>query len=187
MHTSLHSYGRKSLTPKTKKLIPFVDVTAMVNLSFLLILFFMLQSFIQKPQALDLELPDKNSVTCGGSNIISCIEGWRTITIILGKNNEVITYQGQINDPIEFPKRFKLDSESFKTYLLQKRNEFCSRVNNPIKEKLFINLKPSDYSKYSDLVTTIDLINTVIQTNYSINELNKLENKMVVQNAKTSL
>lgn len=65
MHASKHTYGRKSLTPKTKKLNPFVDVTAMVNLSFLLMIFFMLQSFIQKPQAMDLELPDKNSVTCG--------------------------------------------------------------------------------------------------------------------------
>lgn len=145
----------------------------------------MLQSYMRKPEHIDLNLPEGS--TCDSELSFCGGEIWRTIALILTKNNEVIAYQGQINDPIEFPKRFKLDSESFKTYLLQKRNEFCSKVNNPIKEKLFINLKPSDYSKYSDLVTTIDLINTVIQTNYSINELNKLENKMVVKNAKTSL
>lgn len=32
MYTSKHTYGRKGITPKAKKLHPFVDLTAMVNL-----------------------------------------------------------------------------------------------------------------------------------------------------------
>ena len=185
MHQSKHTYGRKKNDFLSKKKTPFVDLTAMINLSYLLIMFFMLQSYMRKPEHIDLNLPEGS--TCGSELSFCGGEIWRTITLILTKNNEVITYQGHLNDPLDPPKRFKLDSESFKTYLLQKRNEVRSRVNDPIKEKLFINLKPSDYSIYSDLITTIDLINTVIQTNYSINELNKLENKMVALYAKTPL
>ena len=104
MFTSKDTYGRKSITPKTKKLHPFVDLTAMVNLSFLLMMFFMLQSFIKKPTAMDLSLPQEvcndGSICCGG------MAGWRNLAILIGENNEVVTYLGLVQYPIEKPKTF---------------------------------------------------------------------------------
>jgi len=171
MHKSKHTYGRKSITPKTKKLHPSVDLTAMVNLSFLLMLFFMLQSFIKKPQAMDLDLPDKD--ICGGELPFCGGEIWRTITLILTKNNEVITYQGQINDSIETPKKFKVNSEKFKAFLKSKKDEISKRVIDPTREGLHINIIPSKNCIYSDLISSIEMVNNlkldfIVNNNFNV-------------------
>ena len=42
---------------------PTVDLTAMVDLAFLLITFFMLTTSMNKPVAMDIALPDKGNTT----------------------------------------------------------------------------------------------------------------------------
>lgn len=156
MHTSKHTYGRKSITPKTKKLHPSIDLTAMVNLSFLLIMFFMLQSFIKKPNSMDLNLPNRD--TCGGCHINDCYTGWRNFTLLLGENDKVVVYMGQVGFPMEEPKVFKLGSKEFRKELADKINFVRERVNNPEKEGLFVSIKPSDKCKFENLVTALDEI-----------------------------
>ncbi|MFK7050592.1 biopolymer transporter ExbD [Flavobacterium columnare] len=54
MSETRHTFGRKPLTRKSKNLKPRVDLTAMVSISFLLIVFFMLTSFLSRPNEMDL-------------------------------------------------------------------------------------------------------------------------------------
>ncbi|WP_370528450.1 ExbD/TolR family protein [Flavobacterium sp. CLA17] len=49
---------------RSKKLNTRVDFTAMVSVSFLLIIFFMVTIELSKPKGIDLSLPD-NGWTCG--------------------------------------------------------------------------------------------------------------------------
>ena len=51
--------GGKGGKVRSKKSNPGVDLTAMVDLAFLLITFFMLTTSLSKPQSMDLGLPDK--------------------------------------------------------------------------------------------------------------------------------
>ena len=50
--------GKKKI--RSKKLAPKVDLTAMVDLAFLLITFFMLTTTLNKPHRLDIAMPDKS-------------------------------------------------------------------------------------------------------------------------------
>ena len=54
------SGGGKGGKVRSKKQNSKVDLTAMVDLAFLLITFFMLTTSLSKPQSMDLGLPDKN-------------------------------------------------------------------------------------------------------------------------------
>ena len=52
--------GDKGGKVRSKKSNPGVDLTAMVDLAFLLITFFILTTTLSKPQSMDLALPDKD-------------------------------------------------------------------------------------------------------------------------------
>ncbi len=52
--------GGKGGKVRSKKASTRVDLTAMVDLAFLLITFFMLTTSLNKPQAMDMNMPDKD-------------------------------------------------------------------------------------------------------------------------------
>ncbi|MBC5835383.1 biopolymer transporter ExbD [Flavobacterium sp. F372] len=181
MYTSKNTYGRKSITPKAKKLHPFVDLTAMVNLSFLLMMFFMLQSFIKKPTAMDLSLPQDACVDgsiCCGDNV-----GWKTFTILLGENNKVVTYIGLAQCPVEKPKTFQSGSLALRNEIFT-FNEFVKeRVENPDREGLFVVIKPSAACVFENVVETIDEMHINKVRGYTISDqLYKEEQKLLDEN-----
>ena len=181
MYTSKHTYARKCITPKAKKLHPFVDLTAMVNLSFLLMMFFMLQSFIKKPTAMDLSLPQEvcndGSICCGG------MAGWRNLTILIGENNKVVTYLGLVQCPLEKPKTFQSGSLALRNEIFT-FNEFVKeRVENPDREGLFVIIKPSASCVFENLVKTLDEMSINKVRGYVVDDrINQDEQKLLEEN-----
>jgi hypothetical protein len=181
MYTSKNTYGRKSITPKAKKLHPFVDLTAMVNLSFLLMMFFMFQSFIKKPNAMDLSLPQDacvdGSICCGG------MEGWRNLTILIGENNKVVTYLGLVQCPVEKPKAFKSGSKELSNNIFEINKFVIQRVEVPEKQGLFVIIKPSKDCVFENLVETLDEMSINKVRGYIVDDqLNIEEQKLLEEN-----
>ena len=85
------SGGGKGGKVRSKKQSTRVDLTAMVDLAFLLITFFMLTTSLSKPLAMDIAKPDKDEKN--KDNKIELRES-QTMTILLGKNNKVMWYMG---------------------------------------------------------------------------------------------
>ena len=88
--------GKKGGKVRSKKQSTRVDLTAMVDLAFLLITFFMLTTTLAKPQAMDLAMPDKDEDKPESKLEIA---DNRTMTILLGQNNRIEWYMGLVDNP----------------------------------------------------------------------------------------
>src|ERR1700761_4581362 len=75
---------------RSKKASTRVDLTAMVDLAFLLITFFMLTTTLAKKKEMDLTMPD-NSVKTSQLPIAAS----RSMTILLGSHNQLEWYMGE--------------------------------------------------------------------------------------------
>ena len=67
---------------RSKKASTRVDLTAMVDLAFLLITFFMLTTTLAKPQAMDLGMPDKDDIKKDQLPVPAS----RTMSVLLSNN-----------------------------------------------------------------------------------------------------
>src|SRR3970282_2960406 len=88
--------GGKGGKVRSKKANSKVDLTAMVDLAFLLITFFMLTTTLSKPKAMELGLPDKQD---DPTDKPIKVDENRTMTILLGDNNKLVRYVGLLAQP----------------------------------------------------------------------------------------
>jgi biopolymer transport protein ExbD len=68
-----------------------VDLTAMVDLAFLLITFFMLTTTLSKPQSMPLGLPDLED---DPTDKPIKVDENHTLTVLLGDNDKMVYYMG---------------------------------------------------------------------------------------------
>lgn len=108
---------------RSKKLNARVDLTAMVSISFLLIIFFMVTIELSKPKGIDLGLPDKDPIWDG---VIRCGAGidYRVTTVLLDKNDNIITYSGLLGYTDKSPKQIKYGANGIRKELLNKKRKF---------------------------------------------------------------
>jgi biopolymer transport protein ExbD len=77
---------------KAKKLSTRVDMTPMVDLGFLLITFFIFTTTMSSPKALNLNMPKDTK----NEEELNKAKESGALTIMLGKNNDVYYYEGQL-------------------------------------------------------------------------------------------
>lgn len=143
--------GKKGGKVRSKKQSTRVDLTAMVDLAFLLITFFMLTTTLAKPQAMDLAMPDKDD-----KNPESKLEiaDNRTMTILLGANNRLEWYMGLIDNP-KTPTVDNYGRNGIRKAINEKIKEVRGITGDP-KKGLIVLIKPSDKSNYRNLVDILD-------------------------------
>ena len=93
--------GGKGKKVRSKKQNAGVDLTAMVDLAFLLITFFMLTTSLSKPQSMNLAMPDKDPDK--KDNVELTVPDDRSLTILIGKDNKILWFKGQPGSPLEGP------------------------------------------------------------------------------------
>ncbi|CAD0003579.1 ExbD/TolR family protein [Flavobacterium salmonis] len=143
--------GGKGGKVRSKKQNSKVDLTAMVDLAFLLITFFMLTTTLSKPQAMPLGLPDKDEKTDNKFKV----DEKRTMTIIMGENNKLIYYMGLIDTPIAGPKDIAYGKDGIRKVLLSNKKSVLEYTGDKTKGIIVI-IKPGKKSKYKNLVDILD-------------------------------
>ncbi|CAC9977083.1 biopolymer transporter ExbD [Flavobacterium panici] len=170
---------------RSKKLSSRVDLTAMVSVSFLLIIFFMLVGELSKPKVLDLSLParydDKewNGVINCGAGV-----GPRIVTVLLDENDQIITYSGLLFHPLEDPKKVSYGNgdKGIRKVLFERNNKirkYSASVGKP-KNGAIVIIKPSKKSNFKNLVDILDeMAIAKIDTYAIVNEFTPEEEKLL--------
>jgi biopolymer transport protein ExbD len=151
---------------KSKKLSTRVDLTPMVDLGFLLITFFIFTTTMSQPTAMKLFLPkdadkpeDQNKAKESG-----------VITILLGKDDNVFYYEGQLDNSAS---NFK--STTFKEI----RNVLLDKKARTPEKDLVVVLKPSEECTYRNVVDILDEMAINVLKRYALVDISSVETQLV--------
>lgn len=141
---------------RSKKLNARVDLTAMVSVSFLLIIFFMVTIELAKPNIMEHDFFSGGG--CGPRPICNKPDENRILTILLDDNDKMITYRGLLYSPVQNPKEVHYGKDGIRKELLyidKKVHEYSAAIGRPATGVTVI-IKPSNKSNYGNLVSILD-------------------------------
>ncbi|GAA3964112.1 ExbD/TolR family protein [Mucilaginibacter dorajii] len=131
---------------RSKKQSTRVDLTAMVDLAFLLITFFIMTTTLAKAKAMDLAMPDKDEKTKDQLPIAAS----RSLTLLLGSDDKLEWYLGEPGKSA--PEVTNYNADGLRKLLVEKSKEVQEKTGKTI----FVVIKPSDKSKYKNMVSVLD-------------------------------
>ena len=162
---------------RSKKQDAGVDLTAMVDLAFLLITFFMLTTSLSKPQSMDLAMPDKTPPERPQTDLP--VSEDRTMTLLLGEKNQIVWYYGLPNEPIEGPTKVGYGKNGIRKELLSKVKSVVARYGGDPKKGLIVLIKASKKSTYKNLVDVLDEIAIAKVPSQAIVDITPEDNAML--------
>ena len=193
-----HKKGGK---PKGKKMSTRVDFTPMVDLGFLLITFFMLTTSMNKPQTMEINMPDKKKDLTEEEKTV--IKESQAMTILLASNNRIFYYFG-ITDPKpevtnfskngirkilleENRKRNPQGVDSIPIYkaMLEKKqikeDEYKQKLRHikAYKDGLIVVIKADEKANYKNLVDILDEMLICNIGRYAIVDITPVEKEMI--------
>ncbi|QRY59278.1 ExbD/TolR family protein [Sphingobacterium siyangense] len=163
--------GKKKI--RSRKMAPKVDLTAMVDLAFLLITFFMLTTTLNKPSAMDIAMPDKIKSDVESSVLI---DENRTATLILGEG-KFMWYHGDFKKPISSSK-VPLDIEKGLSAVIAQLKANISTIPNT--KDMIVLIKPSKEARTKDVIQTIDQLKNQHIARYVISKTQIEEEKQLL-------
>ena len=143
-------------THKRKKMNVRVDLTAMVDLAFLLITFFIMTTTLAKNKAMDVAMPVGEDP---GPTAAS-----RSFTVCLGKNNQVMYYLGELQKPIIAPAVTGFNRDGIRKALIETGKIVRAKTG----KGMIVLVKPSDHSVYNNLVNVLDELTITNTQQYAI-------------------
>jgi biopolymer transport protein ExbD len=174
--------GGKGGKVRSKKQNSKVDLTAMVDLAFLLITFFMLTTTLSKPQSMSLGLPDKEDDPNKKKDVK--VDENRTMTIMLADNNKIVRYVGLLATPVAggAPKEFSFGKEGIRAEILSRKKSVLaySTAKGKPKNGIIVIIKPTKKSNYRNLVDILDEMAIAgVETYAIVPEFTPEESKLV--------
>jgi biopolymer transport protein ExbD len=152
----------KAVKGRTKKPLPSVDLTAMVDLAFLLITFFMLTTSLAKMKALEIAKPVPQSQPIDFADYPAS----RTMTILLGKNNQAVYYMGEAkNAALQMINLATIKKQILSNKLLVAKTHTSDR-----ERQMLVIIKPTNTSNYKNFVDIIDEMNISDIKSYTIDD-----------------
>ncbi|REC43940.1 MULTISPECIES: ExbD/TolR family protein [Chryseobacterium] len=154
---------------RSKKNNPAVDMTPMVDLNFLLLMFFMFTSTFSKPNVMDLGLPAKPDPNAPKPPITE-IDLSNSITLLLGKDNRVFWHQQDqagLND--QTMTETSLDREGIREIIKQ------AKARAKKKDLFTVIIKPTDDAVYKNFVDILDEMAITKSERYGVTDLKPYE------------
>lgn len=151
----------KAVKGKSKTLAPSIDLTAMVDLAFLLITFFMLTTSLSKMNAMEIAKPVESKEP------IDLAES-RTMTILLGKHNQVVYYMGEARKAT----MYQTDLSNIQKQIAQSKRMVAQKHRNDASKFMIVIIKPTSGSNYKNFVDVMDEMNIGAVKSYFIDDKN---------------
>jgi biopolymer transport protein ExbD len=146
-----------------------IDLTAMVDLAFLLITFFILTTTFQKQKVMELNMPPAMPPEPVGMS--------STMTVCLGKYNKALYYLGMPQKPLTVPAIVDYSKNGLRKAII----ETGQKVYKATGKHLMVILKPSGHSVYANLVAALDELNITGVPSYAIVDISSKEIDMLKQ------
>lgn len=160
--------AQEKQTGKQKKKLIKIDMTPMVDLNFLLLMFFMFTTNFTKPNVMDLGLPAKGTPTTD-----PVMHQKNQITFILGKDNRIFYHQSNKDDL----NTNNLKETNFSGVNVSKIiSEAYKKAPNP--ENFTVIIKPTDEANYKNFVDMLDNLAIAQKERYGVTDIKPWETKV---------
>jgi biopolymer transport protein ExbD len=144
-----HKGGKKV---RSKKQSTRVDLTAMVDLAFLLITFFILTTTLAKPKAMELIMPDKDKDQVQQLPVPAS----RTMTLLLGSHDKLEWFVGEPGK--SSPTIMGYGKNDLRKTLIDQNKAVMQASGG---KAMIVIVSPSAKSTYNNVVTVMDELNIV--------------------------
>ncbi len=152
--------GKKGGKVRSKKASTRIDLTAMVDLAFLLITFFIMATTLAKPKAMDTFWPDKTK-----KDVQLPVAATRTMTVLLGANDKLEWYIGEPGKSAPTVDNF--GKNGIRKTLVEKNKE-VEATHSGKDNYMIVLVKASDKATYKNFVNILDEINITGIKSYGV-------------------
>ncbi|HMG89803.1 MAG TPA: biopolymer transporter ExbD [Chryseolinea sp.] len=157
--------GKKDGKVRVKKASTKIDMTPMVDLAFLLLTFFILTTTLNKPQTMELTMPEKEKE---GDKPPEVNEK-KVVTLILGPSDKIYWYVGITDPKIEIT---DFSKDGIRKVLTQKNSEIPGMI---------ILIKPGKDSKYKNMVDILDEMNITDMKRFAMVKITPVDEELVTE------
>lgn len=158
---------------RSKKMSTRVDFTPMVDLAFLLISFFMLTTTLNKPVAMELNMPKKDEA------VKTDVKASQVINLLLDKDDKIWYYEGQVVYDMETT---NYSSDGIREVLYKKQKAVGKAIGDP--EKMIVIIKMTDGATYKNMVDILDEMDITNTKIYAIQDIADLELEAIANGGK---
>jgi biopolymer transport protein ExbD len=155
--------GKKANKVRSKKTSTKIDMTPMVDLAFLLLTFFVMTTTLNKPQTMEITMPEKPKQEDKQPEV----NEKNVVTILLGENDKVYWYMGITDPKIELT---DFSKDGIRKVLLTKKAEI---------PKMVILIKALDEAKYRNMVDILDEMNITSIERYALVDITPVDKQMI--------
>lgn len=157
--------GSKDGKVRVKKASTRIDMTPMVDLAFLLLTFFILTTTLNKPQTMELNMPEKPKAEDKQPEV----NEKKVVTLILGPNDKIYWYMGITDPKIELS---DFSKDGIRKVLMQKDTEIPGMI---------VLIKPGKESRYKNMVDILDEMYISKIKRYAMVKITNVDEELVTE------
>lgn len=157
-----------------EKALPFIALTPMVDLGFLLITFFMLTTTMSKPKALQIQMPFKPAPAENPTKFIASA----AITLMPAANHRLYYYEGILGDTTVMKNISLNKPDALRDILLEKQKTIATAPRE-IERHLQVLIKPTQGAKLDDVIQALDEMQILQVTQFALTDISAEERKRI--------